>query len=111
MSSNFVLPIRYLGGQRGAGGAGGEPSRFSLLGEPLPATHESCPPLGITVAAVMASATVRANENAIIHSAEGAAAAAAPQTMASKRPFQLPIRKVVDRSDKTDLTAEWDSTL
>lgn len=127
-SSTFVLPVRYLHNNKsrgsgsdgssafgcGAGsGGGGDPSRFSILGEQLPETHhEAGPPLGISVAAVIASATTKANEGHALGVPHNVDDHMHGPNTSNKKPFQLPIRKVVDQYlTKTDDTAKWESTL
>lgn len=113
MSSGFNLPVRKVPGASSSfgdsnnsnnGKSPSDPSRFSILGEPLPesATHDLGPPLGISVAAVIAAAVTRANQSDDVDRQMN--------NTSSKVPFMLPIRKVNEngRDDQgVDMSASW----
>ena len=101
MTSGFVLPVRVIGG--GAytfGGNTPDPTRFSILGEPLSDSHVNGlgPALGLSVASVIAMATLRSGggDGTVTNTANAV-------------PFQLPIRRVNDFAVKPDLSARWES--
>ena len=127
MSTGFNLPVRKVAGTGTSASSTGaqltssfapattstnnnetninnDPSKFSILGEPLPesATHELGPPLGISVAAVIAAGVVKANQSDDVDRQMN--------NTSSKVPFQLPIRKVNEQGKDdggVDMSASW----
>ncbi len=116
MSSAFNLPVRKIGDSsdhQNSSHAIADPSRFSILGEPLPesATHELGPPLGLTVAAVIAMASMKANEQQQQSSSSNQEFGTPNRNYSeNKAPFQLPLRKV-NASGRNeggvDVTKNW----
>ncbi len=102
-ASGFNLPVRRIDG-RPDGAHTTDASLVSIVGAPLPPEHtdEMGPPLGIVVASVLAAATVRAQQSSDVDQARS--------NTASRVPFALPIRRIVDDSSRReDSSLCWES--
>jgi hypothetical protein len=121
------IPFGFTTDSGSSHNGGSDPSRFSILGEALPesATNDLGPALGISIAAVIAAAAIRTEQQ------ESAAAAnfqkevfgtygnsvtnsvVSEKLQAStsyKKPFQLPIRKIHEAGKGdggVDLSSHW----
>ena len=106
-STGFNLPVRKVPGTSSSTNDknnNNDPSKFSILGEPLPesATHELGPALGISVAAVIAAGVTKANQSGDVERQMNNSSA--------KVPFQLPVRKVNEKGRDdggVDLSSSW----
>ena len=145
MSSGFNLPVRRVtdsgkgsstdipfGGTNNTpninnNSSAADPSRYSILGEPLPEsfTNDLGPALGISIAAIIASAAIRTEQQetaaASAHQKDvfGHYGSSYTDTVVSeklqastsyKKPFQLPIRKVNEAGKGdggVDISSQW----